>query len=146
MKLFYVIILGLMVLVSACAQQPEPAAQPAEPPEVQPESQPEEPEEVEVAAEETIEEITLSGSEIRVLAQAAFEPNTLTINVGDSVTWINSDSAEAVIIIFKDKSAYMNSVKFDPGEKFEHEFTEAGSYQYWRNLAFSSDGGTITVE
>jgi len=85
-------------------------------------------------------------TDIQILGQGAFDPDTLTINVGDSVTWVNTDEKEAVIIIFKDKSVYTNSNKFDPGEKFEHEFTEAGSYQYWRNIALASDGGTITVE
>ena len=87
-----------------------------------------------------------SSSEVRVLGDGAFDPDALTINVGDSVTWINTDDREAVIIIFKDGRTYMNSQKFDPGEQFENEFMEAGSYQYWRNIAFSSDGGMITVE
>lgn len=145
MKMFYAIILVLAVLVSACAQQTGPAAQTAD--ESQPEAQP-----AEEAAEETLEipeettEETATTNEIRVLGQGAFEPNALTINAGDTVTWVNTDSKEAVIIIFKDGKVYENSQKFKPGEQFEHQFKEAGSYQYWRNIAFAGDSATITVQ
>jgi len=143
MKYFYAIILGLMVLVSACAQQ----VQQAQPQQTQPAPQPAAPvEEAETEAEEEVVEAAPSTSEVRVLDAGAFDPVELTINVGDSVTWINTDDKEAVIIIFKDGRTYMNSQKFDPGEQFENEFMEVGSYQYWRNIAFSSDGGMITVE
>ena len=87
-----------------------------------------------------------TSAEVRILGQGAFDPEELTISVGDSVTWINTDEKEAVIIIFKDGKTYTNSNKFDPGEQFEHEFTEKGSYQYWRDIALASDGATITVE
>lgn len=87
-----------------------------------------------------------SGFDVQVLGAGKFDPETLTIKSGDSVTWINADSGEAIIIIFKDRASYITSKKFSPGEQFEHEFTETGKYQYWRNIAFSSDGATITVE
>ena len=140
MKYFYAIILGLMVLVSACAQQ----VQQAQPQTVQPTASAED--EVEVEIEEEVVEAAPSSSEIRVLNAGAFEPTEITINVGDSVTWINTDDKQAVIIIFKDGRTYTNSQKFNPGEQFEHEFTEAGSYQFWRDIALASDGGAITVE
>jgi len=144
MKYFYAIILGLMVLVSACAQE----VQQVQPQSTQPSPQPAAPaeDEVEVEAEEEVVEAAPSTSEVRVLDAGAFEPTEMTINVGDSVTWINTDDIEAVLIIFKDGRTYTNSQKFNPGEQFEHEFMEAGSYQFWRNIAFSSDGGMITVE
>src|SRR3989338_8955393 len=128
MKLFYAIILSLLVLVSACAQKAEPAAQTVQ--QSQPEAQPveEQAEETLEVAEEIVEE-TPTTNEVRVLGQGAFEPNALTINAGDTVTWVNTDEKEVVIIIFKDGKVYQNSQKFKPGEKFEHEFKEAGSYQ-----------------
>jgi len=89
---------------------------------------------------------TSSSVEVRILTAGAFDPDELTINVGDSVTWINTDEKETAIIIFKDGRSYMNSNKIKPGEQFENEFMEAGSYRYWINIAFGSDGGMITVE
>ena len=143
MKYFYAIIFGLMILVTACAQE----VQQVQPQSTQPSPQPAVPtEETEIEVEEEVAEVAPSSSEVRVLTAGAFEPTELTINVGDSVTWINTDDKEAVIIIFKDGRTYTNSNKFKPGEQFENEFMEAGSYQYWRSVAFSSDGGMITVE
>jgi len=141
MRLFYAILLVLIVFVSACAQQPEPAPVPTQQPVVV-----EPAEEVVVVEEEEVEVAVPSTSEVRILAGSAFDPDSLTINVGDSVTWINSDEKVAILIIFKDDRAFQNSNRILPGEKFEQEFTEAGSYQYWRNIAFTSDGATITVE
>lgn len=143
MKYFYAIIFGLMILVTACAQE----VQQVQPQSTQPLPPPAAPtEETEIEVEEEVAEAAPSSSEIRVLTAGAFEPTELTISVGDSVTWINTDEKRAVIIIFKDGRTYTNSQTFQPGEKFEHEFVEKGSYQYWRSVAFSSDGGMITVE
>ena len=145
MKLFYAIILGLMVLVSACAQQAE-TARPAQPEAGEAMEDKEEAAEVEAPAEQEEAEVVASTEEIRVLGDGAFEPNALTIKAGDSVTWINTDDEGAIIMIFKDGNFYQNSQKFDSGESFELEFMEAGSYEYWRNVAYSGDASTITVE
>ena len=148
MKLFYAIVIALMVLISACAQQPQKVQpQPTQPAPAPETAEPvvEETEAEAEVAEEVVEEAP-STTEVRILGDGAFDPDALTINAGDSVTWINTDEKEAVIIIFKDGSTYTDSQKFKPGEQFEHEFTEAGSYQYWRNIALLGDGATITVE
>jgi len=149
MKYFYAIILGLMVLVSACAQQTQPVAKQSsetgDSNEAGDAVEEKPSEDVEVA-KQVVEESLPSTTEIQILGAGAFEPDDVSISVGDSVTWINTDNKVAVIIIFKDGRAYTNSQTFQPGEQFEHEFNEEGSYQFWRNVAFSSDGGTITVE
>jgi len=148
MKLFYGIILVLIVFVSACSQQPQSVPQQPADGEVQPQAI----KEVVVeddgdAMEEKGDAIEVGDSfEVRVIGQGAFDPDALTINVGDSVTWINTDEKDAVILIFKDGRTYQNSPKFKSGESFELEFTEPGEYQYWRNIAYGSNGGTITVE
>ena len=68
------------------------------------------------------------------------------ISAGSSVTWINDGEKGMVVIIFKDGGSYTNSQTIKPGEKFEHEFTEAGEYEYWQNIAFGGDSSKITVE
>jgi len=141
MKLFYAIILGLMVLVSACAPQAEPEpVQPAPQPEVQPEP---EPEVVEVVAPVEVE--APSSSEVRIIGQTGFEPDSLTISVGDSVTWINDGDKRAALIIFKDGKAYQNSPPVNSGGQFEYEFTETGTYDFWLNIAYGVVGGSIVV-
>jgi len=151
MKLFYVIVLGLMVLISACAQQPQPVqpqpvpVAPAPQPVVQPE-----PGVViggeDIFEEEFFEEVFASTEDIRMLGQGVFDPDELTINVGNSVTWINAGDKSSVVIIFKDGRSYVNSKTLRPGDVYEHEFTEAGTYDYWQNIAFSGTSSKIIVE
>tara|TARA_Y100000310_G_scaffold341089_1_gene439077 strand:+ start:16318 stop:16755 length:438 start_codon:yes stop_codon:yes gene_type:complete len=144
MKLFYGIVLALMVVLSACAQQTvQPAAEPSAPPAtapvvVEPETEPEGTGDVVVEPETTT-------NEVRALGSGAFEPAELTVSAGSSVTWMNDAGANMVVIIFKDGQTYMTSQKIDSGEKFEHEFTEAGEYEYWQNVAYGGDSSKITV-
>jgi plastocyanin len=139
MKLFYVTALVLMVLVSACAQQtdeqapltePEPVAEP----EVQPVAE-------DVEVEETAE---VTSEEVRLL-RGSIEPLELTISVGSAVTFINDGGLTSVIYLEKDGASYMNSPILKDGEKFEHEFTEAGEYEYW-GIAYGPQGAKIIVE
>ena len=142
MKLFYAFVIVLMVLVSACTQQtPEVAPNPTPQPEVQPA---EEAEVAEVVEEPVVEEATTT--EVRMLAAGNFEPEELSINTGDAVTWMNDGERRGALILFKDGRAYMNSNPLDPGDKFEHEFTEAGSYDFWWNIAYGTVSGKLTVE
>ena len=158
MKLFYGIILVMMVFVSACAPQvvqPEADTTPLPTGGQDAGDAIEEKEDAGEVMEDKGD--TLEGKEgeamedkgdadIRALGAGAFDPDELTISAGSSVTWMNSANKNLVILIFKDGKSYMNSQKIDPGEIFENEFTEAGEYQYWQNIAYSGDGGTITVE
>jgi len=142
MKLFYGIVLVLMVFVSACAQQAATEAEPSAPAAAPSEPAAAPSDDTEVEAPEVVETVS---ADIRALGAGNFEPNTLEIAVGSSVTWKNGGDKNMVIIIFKDNRAYTTSQKLDPDEIFEQEFTEAGEYQFWQNLAFSGDPGTLTV-
>ncbi|MCH8329271.1 MAG: cupredoxin domain-containing protein [Nanoarchaeota archaeon] len=149
MKLFYGIVLVLMIFVSACAQQAAEQAPVTEPEasaeaEVQPEAGAEGTGTAVAAPEEEVVETT--SNEIRSVGAGGFDPDELTISAGSAVTWINDDEKALVIIIFKDGKSFMNSNRIMPGEKFEIEFTEAGEYEYWQNIAFGVVGGKITVE
>jgi len=145
MKLFYGIILVMMLFASACAQQT-----------VQPATQPSEPDTTEDAMEDkgtdtdgtgaVVVEPKTTSSEVRAMGAGVFEPSELTISAGSSVTWINNANKGLVVIIFKDGGSYTNSQTIKPGEKFEHEFTEAGEYEYWQNIAFGGISSKITVE
>ena len=142
MKLIYGVFLVLMVFVSACAQQvAQPVAPPSEPEPVAtaPEPEPEPEAAVAPQVEETV-------NEVRYVGSGAFEPKELTISAGSAVTWINSDSKAGEVLIFKDGRSFVSSRRLVPDGKFEYEFTEAGVYDFWWNLAFGSVSGKLTVE
>ena len=147
MKLFYAIILGLMVLVSACAQQTSQPVQTAQP--ILPAEQPaadNPPQEETVAAEQASmpekEETKTSSGDVRIVGKEGFDPVEATINAGDSLTWINDDKKDLVMVFFKDGKFYINSAIIKPGESFEHEFKVEGSYVY-RTLAYGVEGKLI---
>lgn len=54
-----------------------------------------------------------------------FNPNTITVKVGDTVTWLNEDGAVHLI-----KSNDFNSVNLKNGDTFKFKFTKAGTYDY----------------
>jgi len=139
MKIFYVIVLVLMVFVGACAQQPSEPAPPASAPSTASEPEPEV-----VAAPEVVAP-TATSEEVRVVANGGIEPLELTINAGSSVTWMYDAEIVSVLTISKDGVSYLNSPVLKPGEKFEHEFTEAGEYTYFA-VTYGPQGAKIIVE
>ncbi|MBI2208516.1 hypothetical protein HYU50_03395 [Candidatus Woesearchaeota archaeon] len=153
MKLFYAIMLVLLVLVSACAQQTAQTVQP-----IQPTGQPTaEPQEDGAAMEDEsgesmvdktgdiMEDTTQAASgDVSIVGKEGFDPLEMAISAGDAVTWINGDEKDLVITFFKDGSFYLNSAVIKPGESFEHEFKDKGSYEYW-TLAYGVKG-KITVQ
>ena len=154
MKLFYTIILGLMVLVSACAQQTSPAAQTAQPiqaaeqPTVVDSQQGETEAAGETAVQETnaqeMEETKTASGDVRIVGKEGFDPMEMAISAGDAVTWVNDDKKDLVMAFFKDGKFYINSAVIKPGENFEHEFKAEGSYVY-RTLAYGVEG-KLTVQ
>lgn len=57
----------------------------------------------------------------------SFQPASVTVNVGDSVTWTNAD--EAAHSATADDGSF-DTGTFGKGESRSHEFTEAGTYSY----------------
>lgn len=142
MKLFYGVILGLLVLASACAQQPQ-AVQPTQA-EEQPAAEPQQEE-----ASESMEQAddameNAASSDVRIVGKEGFDPTEVTINAGDSLTWVNDDKKALTLTIFKKGKWYLNSNVIEPGQSFEQEFKEAGEYDYW-TLAYGVKG-KITVQ
>lgn len=70
----------------------------------------------------------------------AFSPSTLTINKGETVTWINEDSAPHAI-----KFETFNSDTFSKGESYSKIFDEVGSFNYYCSI-HPSMVGTIIVK
>lgn len=142
MKLFYGIILILMVFISACAQQEAaPEAPPVTTPE--PSSEPVAPAEPDQVAPETEEVTAPSGGEVRMLGVGQYEPAEVTISAGGSVTFFNEGKIKTVMTI-KGPSGVTNSPIVMPGEKYEQAFDEVGEYDAW---AISYGPGVkVTVE
>lgn len=149
MKLFYAIAIVLLVLVSACAQQTNvPVVSPEPGPTTEPTAEPEEAGTgMAVPGEEGVVETVVKGTtnEVRILGEEGFEPTELTINAGSAVTWFNDDEKTFTLTIFKDGKWYLNSNVMKPGDRFEHTFTEKGTYEHW-TLAYGQMGAKIIVE
>ena len=70
---------------------------------------------------------TADANEI-VIQNFAFEPSTLTIKVGEKVTWVNRDD-EPHTATATDKR--FNSKTLENGDRFSTEFTSPGTYKYY---------------
>ena len=72
-----------------------------------------------------------------------YTPTDLTVNVGDTVVWTNTDSVGHTIT--SDAGSELDSPLLGKGEQYSHTFTEAGTFLYhctphpWMT-------GTVTVE
>lgn len=58
----------------------------------------------------------------------SFQPASITVNVGDSVTWTNAD--EAPHSATADEGSF-DTGTFGKGESRSHQFTEAGTFTYF---------------
>jgi plastocyanin len=57
----------------------------------------------------------------------AFAPATITVKVGTTVTWTNSDQ-DAHTVTAQDRS--FTSAPLNPGDSYRYTFTKSGSYAY----------------
>ncbi|HEU0144113.1 MAG TPA: plastocyanin/azurin family copper-binding protein, partial [Nitrososphaera sp.] len=85
------------------------------------------------------------------LSNNAFQPNTVQVQVGDTVTWTNDDSQPHTVtsgINGQPDGRFDSSPNFNPllasGQTFEHTFTEAGEYPYFC-LLHPNMVGTVSV-
>jgi plastocyanin len=60
----------------------------------------------------------------------AFSPSSLTINVGDTVTWTNMDSAPHTVTVSSGPVKF-SSGNLAKGQSFSYTFTKAGTYKYY---------------
>jgi plastocyanin len=70
----------------------------------------------------------------------AFNPASLTVKAGTTVTWTNMDST-----IHRIKSATFNSSDLNQGDTFQFQFNTPGTYNYSCAIHPSMQG-TITVQ
>ncbi|MEK6895468.1 MAG: cupredoxin family copper-binding protein [Nanoarchaeota archaeon] len=58
----------------------------------------------------------------------AFSPSTLTVNVGDSVTWTNYDDVKHTVT--SDSGSELDSEMLSKGQTYSHTFNTPGTYAY----------------
>jgi plastocyanin len=85
--------------------------------------------------------VPITGNEPKVdISGFAFDPATITIKVGQSVTWTNLDSA-AHTVTADDNS--WKSDNLDQGGTFSRAFTTAGTYTYHCSIHVEMKGSVI---
>jgi amicyanin len=85
-----------------------------------------------------------SGEEITVRIRGMrFEPATLTVKPGTTVTWIQEDSAPHTVTGGNGK---LRSDTLTGGQRFSHTFGEAGSYDYACNFHPMMKGKVVVEE
>ena len=76
------------------------------------------------------------------ITKGGFAPSTLTIAVGDTVTWRNDDTSSHQIA---SKSAGFTSPLIKPGETFSFTYKLAGRFSY-QDETVKRNKGTVTVQ
>ena len=76
-----------------------------------------------------------------------FEPKTITVNAGDTITWTNQDQVPHTVTA---ADGSFDSGNIDAGQTFSHTFTTAGTVAYYCKYHGAAGGsgmaGTITVQ
>jgi len=86
---------------------------------------------------------TVTGTQTVNIADMAFSPSTLTISVGDTVTWTNNDSVAHTVV--STDNGPLNSGNLNKSASYSYTFTQAGTYTY-KCSYHPSMTGTITVQ
>ena len=77
-----------------------------------------------------------------VMKSFAFDPASVTVKVGESVTWTNNDSATHTVVA--DNGEFTSS-DIAPGAAFTQKFDTAGTYPYHCSI-HPSMKGTVVVQ
>jgi len=69
-----------------------------------------------------------AGPTVVKIANFAYEPATVTVEAGQTVEWINEDSAQHTATA---TDGSFKSPDLNQGQKFSHTFTKAGTFTYY---------------
>jgi plastocyanin len=71
---------------------------------------------------------TTGGTAVQVImTNRTYDPETVTVNVGDTVTWVNEDAPQHDVVA--DNGEFKSDL-FEKGQTFAFTFTQAGAYPY----------------
>jgi plastocyanin len=76
------------------------------------------------------------------IKRSAFSPSSVTINAGDTVTWVNSDTQNHQVV--SNNGSFVSPI-LGPGKRYSHTFDAAGTYRYHDGLN-AAVKGTIVVK
>ena len=76
------------------------------------------------------------------ITSAGFLPNVLSVKVGTTVTWTNSDTAAHTVT--SDTAGVFDSGPINAGATFQFTFSQAGTFTY-HSTSDSGWAGTVTV-
>ena len=62
-----------------------------------------------------------------LISSNSFNPNSLMVNVGETVTWVNNDAINHTVT---SSTGAWTSRTLTPGQSFTHTFTQAGTFSY----------------
>jgi len=86
------------------------------------------------------------GNAVVTVSNSKFEPKTLTVKAGTTVTWQNKEGAHTVIA---SKGGLFESDTLTAGGTFSYKFTKPGKYPYYCSFHGDKQGndmaGTIIV-
>jgi plastocyanin len=77
-----------------------------------------------------------------IMTNRSYDPATVTIKVGDTVTWVNQDQPQHDVVA---DNGEFKSQLFDLGQTFSFTFTAAGTYPYHCSI-HPGMTGTVTVQ
>jgi plastocyanin len=77
-----------------------------------------------------------------IMTNRSYNPATVTIKVGDKVTWVNQDAPQHDVVA---DNGEFNSQLFDKGQSFSFTFTKAGTYPYHCSI-HPGMTGTVVVQ
>jgi plastocyanin/LysM repeat protein len=92
-----------------------------------------------------------TGEVMVVMRNIAFNPGTVTIHVGQTVTWRNDDTAPHTTTSGSCPGGVCtplmgwDSGTLNPGQSFSHQFTTAGTFPYYCRIHGAMMQGTIIV-
>ena len=75
------------------------------------------------------------------IASFKFSPSSITIKVGESVSWTNQDSASHTIV--SDSGSEIQSSSLVQGASYSHTFNAAGTYNYHCGIHPSMKGVVV---
>jgi len=86
----------------------------------------------------------VSGNVAITIQNFAFNPQTITVKVGSTITWTDKDSIGHTVTSLTGPTSFNSGILSAPGGTFKFTFTKAGTYTY-HCMVHPSMTGTITV-
>lgn len=86
---------------------------------------------------------TTAGNGLQVIiTNRSYDPQEITVKVGDTVTWVNQDAPQHDVVA---NNGEFKSKLFDKGQSFRFTFTKAGTYPYYCSI-HPGMTGTVIVQ